>query len=109
MITLMDVRRVCLVNFKTDFRKSHDGLLGEAYKLGLKPYEGDMVVFIGRKKDRIKIIFTDINGIWMWYKKFHNGNLSKKFKFLNESSMKLISPSQVLDLLEGANYLKLGE
>lgn len=106
MIAPMDVRRVCLVNFKVDFRKTHDGLLGEAYKLGLKPYEGDMVVFIGRKKDRVKIIFSDKTGIWLWYKKFHNGNLTKKFRFLNDNSVDVISPSKVLELIEGGSYLQ---
>jgi hypothetical protein len=103
MIPIMEVKRVCLLHVRVDFRKMHDGLLGEAYKLGVSPYDGDMVIFVGRRKDRIKILFSDNNGLWVLYKRFHNGSLSKKFKFLDDPSTTVISPSQVLNLLEGGN------
>ena len=40
------VRRVLLAEHRVDFRKQHDGLLAEAYRLGAQPYDGDCIVFI---------------------------------------------------------------
>ena len=106
MIPPINVTRVCLVNVKVDFRMMNDGLIGVAYKLGLEPYKGDMIVFIGRRKDRIKVLFSDQNGTWVWYKRFHKGTLKKKFRFLDDPSVTVIAPSQVLNLLEGGDYIE---
>lgn len=103
MIPMMNVRRICLIHLKVDFRQNHDGLLGEAYKLGLAPYQGDMIIFIGRRKDRLKILFADPNGMWVAYKRFHKGSLSKNFKFLEDPRVTEVSPVQVMGLIEGSN------
>jgi hypothetical protein len=98
------VSRICIVNHIVSFRKSHDGLLGEAFKLGLDPYKGDLVVFIGRHKNAIKILFSDRSGIWVGYKKFHQGVVSREFKFLEDPSATMVSPSDVTKLIEGTRF-----
>lgn len=100
MLPIINVHRICLVNFKVDFRLGHDGLLGATYKLGLAPYQGDMIVFVGRRKDRLKILFADPSGLCLFYKKFHKGSLYKKFKFLNDLSITDVTKEQVMGLLE---------
>jgi hypothetical protein len=98
------VRRVCLVHEMVDFRCGHDGLLGAAYRLGLSPYDGDLVVFVGRRKDRIKLLAADPSGLWVAYKRLHSGTVSRDFKFLEDRSISTIPPSTVTKLLEGTKF-----
>ena len=50
------IGRVFLAEHRVDFRKRFDGLLGEAYRLGAQPYDGDCVVFV--KRDRTHFVDT---------------------------------------------------
>lgn len=99
------IKRLCLINHKVSFRMQHEGLLGEAYKLGLDPYIGDLIVFIGRRKNAIKLLFSDQNGIWLGYKRFHKGVASREFKFLEDPSVSVVSPSEVTRLIEGSQFI----
>ena len=98
------VKRLCLIRHKVSFRLQHEGLLSVAYRLGLNPYEGDLVVFIGRRKNAIKLLFSDQNGIWIGYKKFHRGIVSRHFKFLVDETATIVAPSDISLLIEGSQF-----
>jgi hypothetical protein len=78
--------------------------LGESYRLGLSPYEGDIIVFVGRNKNRLKILAADETGLWLCSKLLHEGTVSRDFKFLNDSSVSIIAPSVVQLLIEGTKF-----
>lgn len=108
MIPLQMVRRVCVCRFKVDFRKAHNGLIGCALAAGLNPQDGDLVVFIGRRKNKIKILFRDHNGLLMVYKLFDQTSL-KGFKFLDTTQAQQITLGEVAMLIEGeARLLPIG-
>jgi transposase len=98
------VRRVWLARHKVDFRRGHDGLLAESYRVGLQPFAGDVVVFIGRDKRRIKVLYADSNGLWVSYKRFNRGTLKYKFRFIDEPGGGTITISELSLLLDGARY-----
>jgi hypothetical protein len=64
----INARRLCIVRKRVDFRKGHEGLLGEAFRLDLSPMNGDVIVFVGRRRDRVKILLADESGLWLQYK-----------------------------------------
>ncbi|MDQ3230468.1 MAG: IS66 family insertion sequence element accessory protein TnpB [Pseudobdellovibrionaceae bacterium] len=97
-------RRVGLVHARVDFRKGHCGLLAASYNYGLSPYEGDLVVFVGRHKDRLKILAADTSGLWVWYKILNEGSIARDFKFLSDPTVSFIAPSAVNKLLEGTKF-----
>ncbi len=99
------LKRLCLVRHKVSFRMQHEGLLSVAYRLGLNPYEGDLVVFIGRRKNAIKFLFSDHTGIWMGYKMFCNGTVARDFKFLQDETVTVVAPSEITRLIEGSKFL----
>ena len=59
------VRRVFLVEYRVDFRKRFDGLLGEAYRVGAQPYDGDCIVFIKKDRTQIRVLVGDSYGLWL--------------------------------------------
>ena len=97
-------QRVWLAQHKVDFRKGHSGLLAEAYKMSLDPFLGDVVIFIGRNRRRLKVLFADPTGVWISSKLFTLEAMKTRLKFLTVPSCKSISQAELLLLIEGAAY-----
>ena len=51
---------------------SSDGALVE-HQLGHDPYAGDVFVFIGRKKCRMKVLLWDASGFWLCARRLESG------------------------------------
>jgi transposase len=70
---LSDVRIfVCLAPIKMQF--SFDTLMGVAQKtFDQDPLSGHLFLFFNRKRDRIKILFWDVDGFCIWYKRLEVG------------------------------------
>jgi hypothetical protein len=104
MISVTQVRRIFLVEHGVDFRKWQNGLLAEAYRLKLDPYKGDLLIFIGRKKDKLKVLYADNTGLWANSKIFTLESMKTKFRFMNEPSCRSITAGELSMLLEGSAY-----
>jgi transposase len=66
--------RVHLAAEPIDLRRGHDGLVAlvrNSWKLD--PYEGHIFVFLGRRSDRVKVLFWDRNGFVLYYKRLSQG------------------------------------
>lgn len=100
MIDMFAVRRLCLVEHRVSFARAHDGLLAEAYKLELDPMAGDLLLFIGRDRCRIKILFADNTGLWLLYKRFHRGSLPQRFPWFDQPSFRTIDRLELCSFIE---------
>lgn len=96
--------RIWLAKHRVDFRRQHDGLLAEAYKMNLDPFSGDVVIFIGRHRRRIKVLYADETGIWVSAKRFTLEAMKTKLEFLLEPSCDSITQAELAMLLEGSSY-----
>jgi hypothetical protein len=105
MISPVGFSRVFVVEHRVDFRLGHQGLLGVAHSLGLDPLKGDLIVFIGRAKTRIKILYADSTGLWVSTKQFTNECMKTVFSFLSNPGCKEISQGELALLIEGSSYL----
>lgn len=97
--------RILLAQHRVDFRKGHSGLLAECYRMGLDPYRGDLVIFIGRNRRRIKIIYADATGLWVSAKVFTMESMKTQFKFLSDCGSNSISSAEFSLLMEGTSYV----
>lgn len=98
------VQRIFIAEFKINMQKGHDGLLAEAYKMGLNPWAGDLILFPGVCYKRIKILFADKNGLWVGYKKFTDVKIKTQLRFLEKYSFKEVTQAELNLLLEGINF-----
>ena len=97
-------RRIWLAQHRVDFRKGHSGLLAEAYKMNLDPFANDVVIFIGRNRRRIKVLYADNTGLWISSKLFTTEAMKTKLKFLLEASCESITLAELGLLIEGSQY-----
>lgn len=104
MISATRVRKVWLVHHHVDFRRYHDGLLAESFKLGRDPFMGDLLIFVGRGKSRLKLLYADPTGLWVAVKKFTVEAMKTKLRFLSDPSCSEISEAELALILEGAAY-----
>ena len=70
MFGLSAAVRVYLAKEPADMRKSFDGLSAlVAGALELDPLSGHLFVFLNKRRDRIKILYWDRDGLALWAKK----------------------------------------
>jgi transposase len=70
MISLPSAVRVFLCARDVDMRKSFDGLSGlvqERFRQDL--LDGHLFLFVNRRRDRLKVLYFDHDGLAIWYKK----------------------------------------
>jgi transposase len=66
--------RVYVAIEPADMRKSFDGLAALASgSLALDPLSGHLFVFINKRRDRIKILYWDRDGMAVWAKRLERG------------------------------------
>ncbi|PSU63171.1 IS66 family insertion sequence element accessory protein TnpB [Photobacterium phosphoreum] len=91
---------IYLVSGITDMRKSIDGLsLIVADVLEMDPLSSAWFIFCNRSKDKIKILFWDTNGFWLYYRRLEKGRF--KWPKPTASGHIYISTQQLNLLLSG--------
>jgi transposase len=75
MISLAHPVRVFLHTPPTDLRKGFDALCGlVTTAFGQDPTSGHLFLFVNRRRDRIKILYWDRDGLAIWYKRLESGS-----------------------------------
>ncbi|AZG35090.1 IS66 family insertion sequence element accessory protein TnpB [Shewanella psychromarinicola] len=67
-------KQIYLVTGHTDMRKAIDGLsLIVSDVLEMDPLNQAWFIFCNRDRDKIKILFWDTNGFWLYYRRLEKG------------------------------------
>jgi hypothetical protein len=98
------VRRVLLAEYRVDFRKRFDGLLSEARRMGVDPYDGDCVVFLKKDRTQLRALVGDCYGLYLVSRRFEGGSLRVLLRFAEQASAKTISTGELSLLLEGSSF-----
>jgi transposase len=74
MLTLPSSVRVHLAAAPVDLRRGIDGLVAMVRNVWeLNPFDGHLFVFLGRGRDKVKILVWDRNGFVLYYKRLAQG------------------------------------
>ena len=98
------ISRVFLAQHRVDFRKQLNGLLGEAYRVGAEPYNGDCVVFVKKDHTQLRALVGDDVGLYLVCRRFEGGRLRSLLAFAEQPTAKSISTAELSLLLEGATF-----
>lgn len=98
------VRRVFFAQHRVDFRKQLDGLLGEAYRVGARPYDGDCVVFLKKDRTQLRALVGDGFGLYLVSRRFEGGRLQVLLKFAESPGTRTISTGELSLLFEGSHF-----
>ncbi len=100
MIMLPSAVRIFLCTRPTDLRKSFDGLTGLVQEcFGQDPLIGHLFLFLNRRRDRIKILYFDRDGLAIWYKRLEAG--SYQMPQVGGQDGVELQPAQLAMLLSG--------
>jgi len=77
MLSLPPTVRIFLAPGATDMRKQFDGLAGlTTTVIGQDPLSGHLFVFCNRGKNRLKILYFDSTGYWLFAKRLEKGTFA---------------------------------
>lgn len=84
-----------------DMRKSFDGLFALAVNhLGHDPLFGGLFVFLNRRRDRMKLLYWDADGLAVWAKRLEAGTFQMPAVDAHTQSVTL-SATELMLLLRG--------
>ena len=87
-----------------DMRKSIDGLSQiVAAAMGMNPLSGQVFVFIGRRRDRAKLLVWDRHGFWVLYKRLERGRFTDPARLAAEG----IAMSELVAWLDGIDLSRV--
>ena len=93
--------RIYLCTTPADMRKGFDSLAGLVKDfLGQDPLSGHLFLFVGRARNRVKILYWDTDGFALWYKRLEEGTFRLPLARSGEVGVE-IKPSELAMLLEG--------
>lgn len=93
--------RIYLCTSPTDMRKGFDTLAALVRDfLGQDPLSGHLFLFVGRAKDRLKILHWDAGGFVLWYKRLEEGTFRVP-KLGPDSASVELKASELAMLLDG--------
>ena len=77
MFSFPNQTKVYLAVHPVDMRKSFNGLWAETSEvLKEDPFSGALFVFANKRRDRIKILYWDGSGVWVFAKRLEKGRFS---------------------------------
>jgi transposase len=99
VLSLPSAFRVFLAVEPADMRKGFDGLSQLVRdRIAQDPLSGHLFVFRNKRRDRIKILSWDRDGLALWYKRLEKGT----FRFLEAKDGRVeVTPAEMAAILEG--------
>jgi transposase len=74
MISFQGDTRIFIALGPTDMRKGFDALAAiVAHSLKLDPLSGQLFLFFNRRRDKMKILYWDRDGLAIWYRRLEQG------------------------------------
>jgi transposase len=101
MISLPHPVRVFLHTPPTDLRKGFDALSGlVTTAFSQDPTSGHLFLFVNRRRDRLKILYWDRDGLAIWYKRLEKGLFQLPAVARDAVAMEM-TPTQLALILSG--------
>jgi transposase len=92
MLSFSTISSIYLSSRPVDFRKQFDGLCGEVLDyMGKNPQDGSLFVFYNKRRDRMKLLWWQHDGFWLFYKRLEAGTFQVPDNSNEEKGIQLSS------------------
>lgn len=104
MLSIASSTQIFVAAGHTDMRKGFDGLCGLVTSVLEKdPLSGQLFLFINRRRDKMKILYWDGDGLAIWYRRLEQGTF--QFPKVEEGQTSIeIRSDELTMLLRGIDY-----
>ena len=105
MLNLTTSSQIYVYASVTDMRKGIHGLSGIVRdEFQADPTDGSLFVFVNRRRDRLKILYFDGGGFWLYYRLLEAGTF-EELKNPNKSNYLTIDATELSMLLSGVSLV----
>lgn len=107
MISLTSDAKIFIALGATDMRKGFDGLCGVVTSVLQKdPVSGQLFLFVNRRRDKMKILYWDGDGLAIWYRRLEQGTFQMPQVEDGQASVEIRSDELTM-LIRGIDYSKV--
>lgn len=104
MLSIATSTRIFVAASATDMRKGFDGLQGiVSGVLEQDPLSGHLFLFVNRRRDRLKILYWDGDGLAIWYRRLEQGTFQMP-RIADDQTSAEIRGEELTMLLRGIDY-----
>jgi transposase len=104
MLSIAADTRIFYAAGDTDMRKGFDGLYGLVSNvLEQDPLSGHLFLFVNRRRDRLKILYWDRDGLAIWYRRLEQGTFQLPQVSVDQKSAEMRS-EELMMMLRGIDY-----
>lgn len=104
MLSIATGTRIFLAAGATDMRKGFDALQGlVSHELKKDPLSGHLFLFINRRRDKLKVLYWDGDGLAIWYRRLEQGTFQMP-KVAEDQKSAEIRSFELTMLLRGIDY-----
>lgn len=107
MLSFANDTKIYFAAGATDMRKGFCGLCGIVNNLlELDPLSGHLFLFVNRRRDKMKILYWDHDGLAIWYRRLEQGTFQVPDVGFDQVSVQINSDDFMM-LLRGIDYTKV--
>ncbi len=105
MLNVTTSSKIYVYTSVTDMRKGVHGLSGIVRsELATDPTDGSLFVFVNRRRDRLKILYFDGGGFWLYYRLLEAGTF-EELRNPSKSNYLSIDATELSMLLSGVSLV----
>lgn len=107
MLSVVAGTRIFLAAGPTDMRKGFDGLQGLVTSvLKQDPLSGHLFLFVNRRRDKLKVLYWDGDGLAIWYRRLEQGTYQVPVVAKDQASIEMRSDELTM-LLRGIDFTRV--
>jgi len=107
MLSVVAGTRIFLAASPTDMRKGFDGLQGLVTSvLQQNPLSGHLFLFVNRRRDKLKVLYWDGDGLAIWYRRLEQGTYQVPMVGEDQASIEMRSDELTM-LLRGIDFTQV--